>query len=302
MNPNYLTQDPQTGTVFSLDDDFDKKIITYFDQSSPNSKDYALDSEIPPLFPVFSSSEKEFNTTQFNCTNSLVDKSTATNIISMTWGSKPSDLLVKNNHYDSLDRGLPIKKFLCPEEGCGQTFNFKSDLNRHVNSHHKAFNWVCQTCLKNFNRKDNFNLHLKTHNQEKETFLCCFNGCSERFTSKAGLKYHTKNRHLDQRLCCTEKDCKKSFKDQNGLEFHLKRFHLILSGKRIEDNFKKSVEIINFKSENTNLKKKVKVEQTLNEISKTEIDKNLEINLNFEDFNDEELLMSSFFNNIQNIR
>lgn len=62
-------------------------------------------------------------------------------------------------------------------------------------------------------------------------YACEIEGCSKRYTSSFGLKYHMKEGHSEEKMnifkpfVCPFDGCDKKYKNNNGLKYHIKHYH-----------------------------------------------------------------------------
>lgn len=62
-------------------------------------------------------------------------------------------------------------------------------------------------------------------------YACEIEGCSKRYTSSFGLKYHMKEGHSEEKMnifkpfICPFDGCDKKYKNNNGLKYHIKHYH-----------------------------------------------------------------------------
>lgn len=53
-----------------------------------------------------------------------------------------------------------LKKFVCPNLGCGRSYKYKMNLNRHLHYEcGKEKQFECELCLKCFAQKENLRRH-----------------------------------------------------------------------------------------------------------------------------------------------
>lgn len=260
MNLNLNHLDSPSYQVFSLDDDFDKKINTYFDNL--DSPDLGLVKKRQyPLNISPECHEKEFQTTQFKCTSSLFDGSTATNLVKDNF-SKPNENIVKNPNFSEFNRDGE-KRFICGEPNCGMTFKFNCELKRHLNSHLKIEKFECSICNKSFNRKDNLTSHLKTHDGKE--FICPI--CNEGFNKKWSLQNHMKKHEDNDSIVCEFLKCTKKIPNsEKEIAKHYMYYHMVQPPTLKKDKFKNCEEINNLNSVKNDLSKKTKADDILKDI------------------------------------
>ncbi|KAM0672613.1 putative G2/M transition transcriptional factor [Ordospora colligata] len=62
-------------------------------------------------------------------------------------------------------------------------------------------------------------------------YACDIDGCSKKYTSSFGLKYHMKEGHSEEKMNiikpfgCPFSGCDKKYKNNNGLKYHIKHYH-----------------------------------------------------------------------------
>jgi hypothetical protein len=260
MNLNFNHFESPSNPIFPLDDDFDKKITTYFD--NPVSPDLGLVKKrqhplnISPECP-----DKEFQTTQFKCTSSLFEGSTATNLGKENT-PKVEENRVKLPDFNGFIEGKDEKRFVCPEINCGIAFKFNCELKRHMNSHLKLEKFQCNQCDKIFTRKDNLLSHMKTHDKKEFEFNCLI--CKEGFNKKWSLQNHLKKHEDTTSVLCEFPGCQKKIaNNQKDIKKHYMFFHAIEPPLPNNDKFKNCEEINNLNSGKSELSKKTKAEERL---------------------------------------
>lgn len=82
-------------------------------------------------------------------------------------------------------------EFKC--ETCGNGYNTKKNLKRHIMRNHEVPKYKCDLCGRTYKDKSYLNIHLKAHSKAK---IEC-ESCDKVFTSKVALKQHVKNVHND---------------------------------------------------------------------------------------------------------
>lgn len=110
-------------------------------------------------------------------------------------------------------------------ELCGKDFDFKSKLNRHLNSVHLNNRpYPCVVCPKKFRTKSDYAIHkLYVHDLEGRKLFGC-GSCGLSFMTQTQRERHEKCVHLRQNAT-TCKICHKSFSSKTYLKYHQKAVH-----------------------------------------------------------------------------
>jgi len=139
-----------------------------------------------------------------------------------------SDLSVTPNGIDSSQQFRVIttdlkKTFQCLFPDCNKTFNFLSEIRRHLIIHYDTRPYKCTFpgCIKTFKRADALTNHAKTHT--KTTPFKCPE-CPSKFTTKSAMKYHVLRHFPDGEFVCPYPDCKKTFSTLSQLKKHQRTF------------------------------------------------------------------------------
>ena len=115
------------------------------------------------------------------------------------------------------------KKFTCND--CGASFNFKCQLQIHVDTVHlKLKPYECDSCKMLFSKKSNMIAHIKAIHQKMRPFEC--DQCKKTFAQKGNLNLHIQSncKNLKKKHRC--KECGTSFVKKNYLKHHVNRIHL----------------------------------------------------------------------------
>ena len=116
------------------------------------------------------------------------------------------------------------KMFKCLSPGCGKTFKFKSDMERHVVIHTNTRPYACAhpSCGKTFKRPDALKSHMETHNEEVH-LECPVPGCKAQFQKKSALQYHLLKHQKPNHFLCSFQGCHQTFTSYNDLKQHQKK-------------------------------------------------------------------------------
>jgi len=114
-------------------------------------------------------------------------------------------------HTDPADK----ETFLC--NFCGQSFNKKEYLAKHVTKHTGEKPYQCKECGKSFRLHGVYKNHLRVHRGIKD-YKCSY--CEKMFMQRQHLKVHERRHTGDKRHKCDE--CGKAFVEPATLRNHLK--------------------------------------------------------------------------------
>ncbi|MDZ4150479.1 C2H2-type zinc finger protein, partial [Methylicorpusculum sp.] len=90
-------------------------------------------------------------------------------------------------------------------------------LTRHMTTHTKIKEFVCDICAEPFARQDTLEQHMQTHSEEKK-FKCT--QCNKRFARREQLQIHMNTHTGDRPYACDL--CEKTFADPSSLSTHIK--------------------------------------------------------------------------------
>jgi hypothetical protein len=113
------------------------------------------------------------------------------------------------------------KEFACDHENCGKTFQFKSELNRHLIVHKENRSYACtqKDCKKSFKRRDALENHKRLHSGITP-YQCHHQDCKKKFPTQAGLRYHLLKHKNDKQYKCSFHGCNKVFLTKFQLDQH----------------------------------------------------------------------------------
>jgi len=129
-----------------------------------------------------------------------------------------------NSHYYEKVIVKGKKTFKCLADGCGKTFRFKSDMERHIVIHAKTRPYACAhpSCGKTFKRPDALKSHMQIHNEDIE-YACPVPGCNAVFQKKSALQYHVIKHQKPDHFICSFQGCHESFVSYGDLKIHQKK-------------------------------------------------------------------------------
>lgn len=108
--------------------------------------------------------------------------------------------------------------FTCPT--CNKKFTRKDRLSEHEKLHTGEAPYTCDECGKNFARRDNLNVHKRTHTGERP-YSCDL--CGKTFSRKEYISEHMAVHSDHKRFSC--RWCSKEFKHKQSLRHHMKSAH-----------------------------------------------------------------------------
>ena len=116
--------------------------------------------------------------------------------------------------------------FMCDQ--CAKRFKTRYRLNIHKKQHGGIFKHVCQVCTKGYNQTTQFRFHYARH-QNFPSASCRF--CKKTFTGHSSLQRHlsicSSNPDavttINQELTCAE--CSQTFSSKDALSYHTKGKH-----------------------------------------------------------------------------
>jgi len=129
-----------------------------------------------------------------------------------------------NSHYYEKVLIKGKKTFKCLADGCGKTFRFKSDMERHIVIHAKTRPYACAhpSCGKTFKRPDALKSHMQIHNEDIE-YACPVPGCNAVFQKKSALQYHVIKHQKPDHFICSFQGCHETFVSYGDLKIHQKK-------------------------------------------------------------------------------
>ena len=117
--------------------------------------------------------------------------------------------------------------FKCSVMGCTVVFQRALHLERHLSSHNKNSQFVCEQCGKVFYHEDNLKLHMRYHEDILKVLTC--QHCQSEFHGRRALQCHIDDQHAPQISCPI---CKKSFKKRMLLR-HVRSKHAKDTNKKV---------------------------------------------------------------------
>mmetsp|Transcript_102007 Transcript_102007/g.141834 ORF Transcript_102007/g.141834 Transcript_102007/m.141834 type:complete len:163 (+) Transcript_102007:214-702(+) len=147
-------------------------------------------------FSSFNNNETLSNSSIYNSDNNVSDNMNQIATIKQQMGAKAkankkaSMMMVSSGSSSS---GTSSGMLVCTHPGCGKSYNYKSDLEKHMITHSDAKPFACTFpgCDKRYKRSDALKNHYRLHTDEKP-FLCTVPGCEQRFRSRCCMDYHLK--------------------------------------------------------------------------------------------------------------
>ena len=110
------------------------------------------------------------------------------------------------------------RNFIC--EYCHKCFRQMSTLKQHESSHSLDKPYICQHCQKSFSRVSTLTSHLKTHGEEKK-HVCHI--CHKGFHQKINLINHLHVHNNTRPFKCDI--CDKGFNQKSNLVYHQNHYH-----------------------------------------------------------------------------
>lgn len=127
-------------------------------------------------------------------------------------------LTTRSNLQRHIDTHHRRHTFSCPT--CNKKFTRKDRLNEHEKLHSGEAPYTCDECGKNFARRDNLNVHKRTHTGERP-YSC--EVCGKTFSRKEYINEHMAVHSDYKRFSCLW--CSKEFKHKQSLRHHMKSAH-----------------------------------------------------------------------------
>jgi len=117
---------------------------------------------------------------------------------------------------------LIVETFKCPSDNCGETFEQKIDLAKHVKElHPKEKCHKCLYCDKSFVKKYDLTTHIKTHDKDKP-YKCNYEGCESKFSRTDSLETHMRKHTGEKPYACSHKGCDKKFSTKSNCNEHVR--------------------------------------------------------------------------------
>eukprot|EP00040_Diaphanoeca_grandis_P043941 m.10825 g.10825 ORF g.10825 m.10825 type:complete len:334 (-) comp8504_c0_seq1:37-1038(-) len=131
----------------------------------------------------------------------------------------------------------------CPHLGCDKTFNEKSALRKHFQTHGPRAH-VCNECGKAFVESSKLKRHRLVHTGEKK-WQCGFEGCGKRFSLDFNLRSHFRTHTGDKPYVCPFGGCDRRFAQSNNLKSHIlthTKAPVVAKGKKSKAKNRKQME------------------------------------------------------------
>ena len=118
------------------------------------------------------------------------------------------------------------KRIPCEDEGCGKTFKYKGNMEKHLGRKIPA---ICGKCDKEFNEDRQLSLHMRKIHQHIRKFTC--KTCNNSFRGEKSLKNHEMNHDstiAGGKFRC--EDCQLYYRQKHTLKSHIKNKHMEMVG------------------------------------------------------------------------
>lgn len=149
-----------------------------------------------------------------------------------------SDEIVSHEYFPILElfsfdqqKQEPQKEFKCSQLGCNAQFQRLRHFQRHIASHAKSSQFVCELCGKVFFHEDNLALHMRYHEDISTIHTCPH--CQYDFNGRRALQSHIADHHAPLISCPV---CKKSLKKRLLLR-HIRSKHPV----NVKGNLRKTL-------------------------------------------------------------